>query len=69
MHGEELVYQHLVNLGSSWDAPLEVCEGVVTMMPSRILGSGGESRGGKGASFLEGVSAGKRDALVVLAAS
>ena len=32
MHGEELVYQHLVNLGSSWDSRLEVCEGVV-MVP------------------------------------
>ena len=39
------------------------------MISLRILGSGGESRGGRGASFLEGVSAGKRDALVVLAAS
>jgi hypothetical protein len=39
------------------------------MMPSRVLGSGGESSGGRGTSFFEGVSAGKRDALVALAVS
>ena len=43
------------------------CDGA--MMPSRVLGSGGESCGGRGTSFLEGVSAGKRGALVALAAS
>ena len=28
VHGEELIHQYLVNSGSSWVAPLEVCVGI-----------------------------------------
>ena len=69
MHGEELISifgEFGFKLGCTIGGVRGDCDGAMKL--SRVLGSGGESRDGGGASFLEGVSAGKRGTLIVLVA-